>query len=207
MAVAGTIGRALLLTLGSLTLLLGLSEVAVASVMLLALRSAQLRRRPGCVTLSGLDGWAAAWGLGAGSVASAILIGVGSLLSLPWGLVAALVAVLLITPFGFGFEVSVTPREATCRRLFLGHVLWRRVPLAEPRAWVDGWGDVADPETLQVGEGSVFFDARDDDAFSFEVGWSGGRSGDRAEQIAAEFNRAVDELRPSPSAASRSGRI
>ena len=49
------------------------------------------------------------------------------------------------------------------------------------KLFVEGWGDIYGPETLNVGI---------DSSHSHQLAWGGARSGDRTDFLAAEFNAA-----------------
>jgi hypothetical protein len=87
--------------------------------------------------------------------------------------------------FGFRTSVEVTAEGTLRVRKFACIVPWRRELIAaKPRAFTDGWGDFADPESLNLEIGGV----------TIELAWGDATSGSLSDELAAEFIAAVAAL-------------
>lgn len=105
------------------------------------------------------------------------------------GSVALAILLTLFLWLGFRLNLVVTNNGVTVTRRFLYLIPWwfrRRANAAQPTAFVDGWGDFADPEALHV----VLWE----DGPSLELAWGDANSGDKCEDLAREFNAAVSWL-------------
>lgn len=79
-------------------------------------------------------------------------------------------------------------------RRFAFVIPWSLVETTELPAFADGWGDFADPERLTVDCGPR--------GPMLEVGW-GGATGKRCDELALQFNAAVESLKTSEDARRR----
>ena len=155
-----------------------------------ALSSAEVRRFSDRVELRSLDGVACGVALLLAAVGAPLLwFSLRAVdVSIPCTLLAC--ALPFVTAHGCRVRLRVRSDSAECVRKVLWLVPWRRVALANPCAWVDGWGDFSDPEALYVGEAGYA-----EGSYQLELAWGSAGSGDRAEQLVAELDRAVRELR------------
>ncbi|MEM6532016.1 MAG: hypothetical protein AAF654_05300 [Myxococcota bacterium] len=147
------------------------------------LRSIQVRSGA-AVVLTTLDFSAASYALG-----WLMLLALASVALAPPLLI--LLAVLAPMIVSFRIRVEVDGDQASVKRCALWRWAWKRTPLREPYAWVDGWGDWLDPEALWIGERSDAWDRSD---ASFEIGWGTCYSADMADRQADAFNAAVAEI-------------
>lgn len=174
-------------------LLVSLGLVAQSSLLALPValvvlsysgRSVRIRATRERVVLTAVDGRATLVALG--------LLGLVSLGAVLWARSGALsgwllgLSLLTLLALSFRVEVVVTARAARLERRALGWICWRRMPLERPTAWVDGWGDLADPLAFFVGD-----EAR---AAWLEVGFIDAGN-QRTEPLAAAFREAVRSLR------------
>lgn len=154
------------------------------------LRAVRVESSRRLLVLSGYDIASATQGLLGVWVGFAVIFLALFALHAPWWLYGtALVPAAAL--FGCRVQVRVTATTACIERRVLWWWVWRRQSLAEPQAWVDGWGDVLDPEVLNVGQRWSL----ENDGVSVELGWSSANSGDLAERLASEFNSGVRMLR------------
>ncbi|MFZ5446289.1 MAG: hypothetical protein ACOZQL_40250 [Myxococcota bacterium] len=148
---------------------LGLSMVPWFS----ALRSLVVVRGGERLTLRGLDASAistAGWLL---SCAPALA---------GFGLPAAAFAsgCALVLALSFRLRVDATPSRTIVRRYFLWIVRWRRVEHpGGATAFVDGWGDFADPESISL---------RFESGRSFELAWVSRGEGHLRDAVVAAFD-------------------
>lgn len=134
------------------------------------------------VILAGPDAWSMMGCLFGGALISTAMAAV---LGIVPGLTAATVS-LLAAAAGCRLELVVGRDGVTLYRRVFGVLAWRvRHSSSAPSLFVDGWGDMMDPEALHIDLGSS----------SLEIAWGSARSGDRADALAVEFNRAVRCLR------------
>lgn len=110
-------------------------------------------------------------------------------LAMVFGVVHTLVAaaVMALLWSSFRLQVCAFPDRTVIERRVLWRLRYLQVTHARrARLVVDGWGDMADPEALvlHVGEG-----------LDYELGWSGAKDGDKAQQVADRFNAQLDALR------------
>ena len=100
------------------------------------------------------------------------------------GALAGSASMLLM--FGCRLELVATCEGSVLRRKVFGVVPWSVWhSTAATNLFVDGWGDMMDPEALHIDFGAVR---------SLEVAWGSANSGERADELAAEFNDAVRRL-------------
>ena len=92
----------------------------------------------------------------------------------------------LLLASGCRIQVWVTPMGSRITRRIFGILTWsvRHSPSA-PTLYLDGWGDMMDPEALHVGFGLG----------DLELGWSDANSGDHAQALVTKFSSAVSGLR------------
>lgn len=102
-----------------------------------------------------------------------------------WVASVAVFASLLLAS-GCRVQVWVTPMGSRITRRIFGILTWSvwHSPSA-PTLYLDGWGDMMDPEALHVGFGLG----------DLELGWSDANSGDHAQELVTEFSNAVAALR------------
>ncbi len=133
------------------------------------------------VSLSGIDPTAIAvssFGIG---IFPAIFAPFGS-----WGAWVGVVVGAVLCGFGCRLRVHATPARTTVVRTVLFVVPWRwRSYASPPSAFVDGWGDFSDPESLQLA-----FDGEEE---PLELGW-GGDPGPSCDALAARINEAMASL-------------
>lgn len=147
---------------------------------LAALSSLRVSTVAGAVRLNLLDAGA----MSATGMVVWALPGLAMLLGWLHALVTAALLALLWS--SFRLQITAFADHTVVER----RVLWRLRYLqvtrkARARLVVDGWGDMADPEALvlHVGEG-----------LEYELGWSGAKDGDKAQQVADQFNAHLDAL-------------
>lgn len=155
-----------------------------------ALSSIEIRRTQGRVELTSLDGFTCGVALLITAAGSALLWVVGRALDASVLCMLIACAMLFASALGCRVRLSVEAGSAECVRKVLWVVPWRRARLGSVVAWVDGWGDFSDPEALHVGEAGY-----EEESYRLELAWGSAGSGDRAERLAEELNRAVRELR------------
>ncbi|MEL6547147.1 MAG: hypothetical protein AAFQ82_21150 [Myxococcota bacterium] len=172
---------------GVALLLYGFSGVQGVTEAVAGLRSVRVHSQRNRAVLRAWDWGLAerlqpvAWASLAVSIGSVALLG---------GWAGALVLVCALIPWSYRLEVRVDATSAVVKRTILGWA-WSQTALHRPYAWVDGWGDFLDPEALWLGERGDSFER---EPRSFELGWSSCYSGERANDLADRFNRAVAEL-------------
>lgn len=171
-------------------------EALFVLAMLASLKSIRIRREADRVLLSSLDGVVfGGWLVGA-AVGSMVIWWVDRAYDVPVLTLLGACAGLFLLASGCRVRLSVGARSAVCYRLVFWVIPWRRARFANVVAWLDGWGDILDPEAFYVGCGRSQLEEHD--GFSVELGWSGAQSGDLAERLAQDFNSAVRELRARP---------
>ncbi len=171
-----------LVLVGALTTCLPLLPGIFVVIMANGGSALSLDQTRGRVRLAGRDSFLVAVSTVGVSAAAA-----GAYLAwLPLGCSAVLAGAGIVPCFGCRFSLDATASGGRLQRRVLWRIPWRTIALARPAAWVDGWGDWADPLAVHVGETSP-------DGVSCEVAWSS--KGDDAEEVVAQFERAVARLR------------
>jgi hypothetical protein len=98
---------------------------------------------------------------------------------------------------GLRVRVHASPTSVSVRRCALWTIPWsvRRYPVTAS-LFVDGWGDEADPESLNLFLGDGYP--------KLELGWSSATSGARAAELAESFNRLLLDSTPTELSAAKS---
>ncbi len=169
---------------------LGLVAMPVALVVLChSGRSVRVVRSAERVVLTAVDGYATlvalAW-LGVVGVGAALWSRAGGAHS-PGALV--MLSGLALSGLTFRVRLVVTTHAARLERRVLGVIRWRCVPITRPTAYVDGWGDFADP--------LAFIVADEGGEVSVEIGFIDATN-ERTEPLAERFREAVRALRAPP---------
>lgn len=147
---------------------------------LLALHSIQIRydENTDSVSLKALDASAMSTsGFGLWAVTPFLLL---------WGIKSVMIgsAIMLFIWFGFRLHIRATPRGTQVVRRLAFFIPWSKHTYVEPpHAFVDGWGDFADPMTININ----FCDS----SSKLELAWINKGSYNLSNDLVAEFNRAV----------------
>lgn len=151
-------------------------------VFVFALRRVRIdSSRTGEVYLLGVDPWTMLiFIVGGSAVCVALFLSAGFLAA------AAGAFASLLLAWGCRIEIWVTPMGSRITRRIFGILPWSvwHSPSA-PTLYLDGWGDMMDPEALHVGFGLG----------DLELGWSDANFAGCAEELVAEFKGAVGALR------------
>lgn len=167
----------------SLTLLMAYMQGAFCIPFLYGLGAVRIRADGRLVVLGGLDAAVSSWA----GVALCVLAAVGISAGVVPGVVTSVLA--LVVWFGFRVDVRVDAVRTRVVRTFLYAVPWNvRRYGGDVEALADGWGDEMDPRALYV--------QLDRGATKIELAWEGRDASRRAHDLAAEFNRAVANLKP-----------
>lgn len=167
--------------LGGLLCLGPFLEMFPIVVLLYALRRVRIdASRQDEIHLVGVDPWTMLFFVISGSALSiALFMSSGFLVA------AAGASISLLLALGCRIELSVTQAGSRFTRRIFGFVPWS-VWHSErpPELFIDGWGDMDDPEALHIGFGLG----------SLELGWGDSTSGDFAAQLVDDFANAVRAL-------------
>ncbi|MFT5354127.1 MAG: hypothetical protein ACI9KE_001328 [Polyangiales bacterium] len=167
--------------LSALVCFLPFLEMSVLFVMLYALSRVRIVASEDEVYLDGVDPWTMIGFVAGGTVLTTVLF-------LSLGVAAGCLSASLsfLAALGCRVELWVTSQGSRFTRRLFGFLPWS-VWHSDHAAtlFVDGWGDMMDPEALHVSFGLG----------SLELGWGGAKSGERADELVAEFSEAVRTLR------------
>lgn len=177
-------------------------EPLFVGAMFGALSSVRIRSRPDRLVLTSLDGIPFGLGLGSAAGVSVLVWAVGSAFGASKLSLFVVSAALFVGAFGCRVRLVVGRGSTECVRSLLWVVPWRRARFGRAIAWVDGWGDMADPLAFHIGEvagdrspgGGGDGGLDEQGLFSLELGWASQTTETRADPLARDFNRAVAEL-------------
>ncbi len=160
-----------------------LSGAGLIIPMLFALRRLRVEVKSDRVILSGLDGFPAFLG---GIVLSVLALFASFRGALFVSIFSAVAIALWL--LSFRIKVTVTRDSVRITRWFLGVLPWYlKRDLGRPSLVVDGWGDMIDPETVELHfEGSKM---------KFDLAFTGRGETAIAEAICKTFNDAVAAIR------------
>lgn len=165
----------------AILVLLGYANGGGIMPFLLALRSIRIKKAGRTVGLTAMDAMPMAMtGFGLWAVPPLLL-----LWSTGYAVIGGVAAVVVW--FGFRLSIQVAPEGTRVIRTFAFVIPWTWRSYREvPHAFTDGWGDFADPESIniEVGEGKR----------KIEVAWGDKWSSTRCDDLAAKFNDAVAAL-------------